>query len=449
MWHMPEETYRERTLRAVTEHWLAVYLDSLRRMPVLFDLWMELVRQHPDLSSKLERLESLQRELAYLFGFQHSLERMERAGQTLDEAARECCESPDWRHNAAACAALATRRSRQTAGRNPAKSLYWGEVACNAAATLSMEEMETVLGGSAEKPTETIRDITKQRDGHLLIQVRALAAKANAQRVSGAPRTAAKLLEEADYTLLSGGLKPAVVLDDLYDLLSIRLSVLIDLGQFDNALEMVPRVLGMAATEEQRGCVSCQQGRLFAESGRPEEAVSAYKRGLELLPDSTHHRPAIAVSIANNLLDMDCPDEAKAWIRDVPAPRGSVLQFKIMTVRARLSATEGQPEEAEQLFVATFNGFMQHGAVALAALVLLDMAQECAQGSRAEILAASARLLKHTELEEPARFAIDLLRQHVQANTLTIGAVAALRNHLATGKDPAARRQSSSAPARS
>lgn len=435
--YLPKESRRFGGVQNPLE--LAGYLEFLKRDDdSVFAFWYGILKTHPEACSLLDEVEAAQRQLAFLYPLDVSVQNRDRAIRCLDRAVQARETEVEWDDNAAACAAIAARRSRETANRNPALALYWSRMARAAAATLSLAEDEQVVRGNLSNPKIETKDCRDRRDGHALIQFRALLAEANAERVNGNPRTAARLLDETDELLCLSGLLAKDVLDDLYDQASVQISTLIDLGLFDKALELVPRALKLAATDEERGRVQWKTGRLFAESGRPAEAIRRYLEALKLIPgaESSPH-PDITVSIANNLVDLGRIGEAQEWLKKTLAPSGSILEFRKTTVQARIAAAEQDQTVARNLFLATVHGFLEHGAHALAALALLDMARDC-QSHQAEILAAAGQLLQQTELQEHIRLTVGLMQRHIKEDTLSVTVAAVLRNRLATRQPPVA-----------
>lgn len=295
-------------------------------------------------------------------------------------------------------------------------------------------------------------DSSRYREVYLEdLRARAWAYVANSRRVKADLRGAEEAFALAFASLRRGTQDPM----DRAVLLDLRASLLRAQRRFPQALRCLRRAIGIFRELGERhraGRSLLSMSTVHHFAGQPERAIPLLSQALDLIDPS--REPRLLLVAWHNLID----DLAEA---------GRFMEAQKLIVKARpfyqqfhqpwsrnprkwvegkIARGLGQRDQAESLFVAARNGFLNEGAAYDVALVSLDLASLYAeQGRMAELKRVAEEMVpifSSRQIHREALAALSFWRQAVEAEKACVDLVAGVSSFLKRARhDPALRFQ--------
>jgi tetratricopeptide (TPR) repeat protein len=272
------------------------------------------------------------------------------------------------------------------------------------------------------------------------LAVRALAHRANAVRVAGDLTAAAAQWRQIHARIAT---EPLGDVDAEAEVACLEASLRLDQGRFDRA----ERLLGRArrryrAAKDPEGLAKTLIKLAIAKrvQGQPEVAMPLLREAQGLV--SAAESPRLSFAVVGNLALCLCDLRrftAAAALVDANRPLYETIHDQEAgllwsRLQGRISRGLGEPEIAEQLFLAARDGYLARRQVFSAALVSLDLIElYLEQGRTAEVkrlAAAISEIFAAQEVHDELARALTLFQQAAGAERLTLQLFARLRTPL-------------------
>lgn len=273
-----------------------------------------------------------------------------------------------------------------------------------------------------------------------LLHVRALAHRANAQRVAGELRSA-----DATFRQLRALARKRPVADPQIEieLNSLEASLRIDQGKFAAASELLDRsIRNQRAAGDDQGLARSlvQKGICLAETGDPSGAAATQREALDLIsPETDEHLYLCAVM---NLALFLCELGSHAAARDILDANRPRLErrsdawaaLRTRWLEGRIALGLGETDAAERLLSGVRDGYLEQKKGVDAAMVSLDLANLLLRQGRIGELKQIARLIQPVfesqEIHREAIAALLLFQKAADAERVTAEAIGKLRDYL-------------------
>jgi len=277
-----------------------------------------------------------------------------------------------------------------------------------------------------------------------VLRLRALAHRANAQRVAGDLVAAGETFRQV--RALANARPPADPEVEL-ELGSLEASLRIDQGRFVEAVDLLDRSIQMQqGMGDGRGLSRSlvQKGICLAESGAHAAATAAMRKAIALLSPETDE-PLYVGAVLNLALCL-CEADDHAAAREVVESHRSLFgrqtdawsTLKREWIEGRIALGLGELETAERLLGAVRHAYLERNSGLDAAMVSLDLATLLLRQGRTSELKEISRLIQPVfesrDVPRETIAALLLFQKAVGAESLTADAIRKLRTYLqATG----------------
>ncbi|MFL6194601.1 MAG: hypothetical protein ACJ75H_10560 [Thermoanaerobaculia bacterium] len=307
------------------------------------------------------------------------------------------------------------------------------------------EELGKLALGLAEK-------LDSQRYGPKIVEdlrARTWAYIGNAQRVRSDLDAAEQAFDQA-YKALENGTQDLTERAILMDLES---SLRRDQRRFNEALKLLQRAISIfiqSGQQHRAGRSLLKISTVYHYAGRPAEGIPLLYRALDLI--DPEEEPRLLICARHNLID-DLAEagrfiEAQSLYRTArPLYRSfpdAWTQNRRKWVKGKIARGLGQADQAESLFLAARDGFIEEGIPYDTALVSLELATLYAEQGRTRDLRRLAEgmvpIFSSLHIHREALAALAYLKQAAEAERATVEVVSEIAEYLRRAQhDPALR----------